>query len=140
MKRRNFLGFMVGAAASGPSIAKSASQLSMADLNYAGISLGGGGGSGELAKAPCPSDVYYDEKSWAKKALSGLLGKTAKEIEKGRRETYVGGLEPDVAVLRSMTLTSKIRLQRKIYYDRQRMFEEERLRDMIANKMKDAFL
>lgn len=109
MKRRNFLGFLGGAAIAGPSAAKAAvSSVGMADLAPMGINMlgtSGVGGAPTLAWGGSTDNIGY-----AKDGLKKLVGMTKAERERRKRNHYFQGLDPDTASLRSISLTSKIRL------------------------------
>lgn len=126
MERRAFLGFLGGAASSGPAIVKSAAQMGLHDLTMPGIVRGGGSGI-EAADAPA-----CDAKDYAKRGLAKLLGKSAAQIARDKRDTYIDGLDPCIASLRSMALGAKVRLQRDINYNRRRNRDEERFRGILA--------
>jgi hypothetical protein len=64
MKRRNFLGFLAGGVAAGPSMVKTAAAQTMADLNLHALGLAGGGG-GEVI-----SGVPVGNNDWAARGLA----------------------------------------------------------------------
>lgn len=133
MKRRNFLGFMTGAVVSGPKIAQAAGEMSLGDLNLTN-------GNFQGVEVATPSERCWpnkDDTSYAKECLKNFLGKTAEQMAKEKRQTYINSLDPDIAGLRSMSLRSKMEMQRTLIYNRGRHNTEEHLRDRIANKIKD---
>ena len=128
MNRRGFFGLLGGAAVAGPSVAKSAAEMGMADLAMPGVHLGGS--YGDYSKQAVCTEKNSSER--AAKYLERLLGKSDDQIARETRETYVSALDPDVASLRSMTLASKIRLQKRVQYERNRQREIENYRGILA--------
>lgn len=124
MKRRAFLGFLGGAAASGPAMAKAAGEVTIADLSVGSYSSGG-----EVLYASVSSK---DDKSWAKSQLTHLLGKSAEQIAREKRDYYISSLDPDTASLRSVSLGGKIRMQKARSYEMNCKREEERYRGILA--------
>jgi hypothetical protein len=115
MKRRTFLGFLGGAAVAGPQAAKSAAEMTLADLHAPGVSLNATmGGIGAEPK----EDYGHSAKEYAKDKLKKLLGRSAKQVALERRTKWLDGLDPEVAGLRSVTLPNKIRMSRERAYDR----------------------
>lgn len=111
MKRRSFLGFLGGAAVAGPQAAKSAAQMTMADLGTPGIALNA---SGFMGGGVSPAS----QANWAVDALKRLTGMTALAREAKRRRHYVEGISPEVAVLRSVSLPRKIAMSRDIQFEK----------------------
>lgn len=107
MKRRGFLGFMGGAVAAGPGMAKQAAAQTLADLSIVdGIN-------------PAPPLSYYGEfpprqADWAIPRLGKFkeLLKSAESLKRKHMKTPVPALDPDLANMRSISLGSKIRMQR----------------------------
>lgn len=130
MKRRSFLGFLGGAVVGGPKVAQSAAD------KLSGIGLGLGNAHGmEVASYSgyaIPPDAPLDATTFAKSALKTLLGKSEEQIAEERRRIYISNIDPDIACLRSMTLTSKIRLQRKVAHNQMQSHEEKRLREILT--------
>lgn len=141
MKRRNFLGFMTGAVVSGPKIAKAAGEMKIGDLNLANNTDNAIGGDAWQRETPMPtSSQLMNDISYAKKCLKEFLGKTASQMAREKREIYINALDPDISGLRSISLRSKMEMQRTLLYDRKRRNIEEHLRERIANKIKDTLL
>ena len=115
MKRRAFFGFLGGAAVAGPSVAKSAAQMTVSDLNLrqAGVAMLGSGL--DAAESQC---VRSDPKTYATKELARFLGKTPTQRAREKADHYVNGLDPEIAVLRSVALPAKIRMTRAVDYER----------------------
>lgn len=115
MKRRAFFGFLGGAAVAGPSVAKSAAQMTLSDLNLrqAGVAMLGSGL--EAAGSQC---VPADPKTYATKMLERLMGKTPVQIAREKADYHINGLDPEIASLRSVALQSKIRMTRAADYER----------------------
>lgn len=126
MKRRAFLGFLGGAAAAGPSVAKqAASNLSLADLAVPYMGVEGNSLVGEATK------MGGGPKEWAKQSLAQLVGKSAERIAIERRRHGIGGLDPEIASLRSVALHHKIEMSRSIAYERNQRNEKSWLQAQI---------
>ena len=126
MKRRAFLGFLGGAAVSGPTVAKAAGEMGLADLSLPNA----------IGEAVLPSAYGYatqpDNKGWAKDALKRLVGRSAQQIAREKRDTYVQALDSDTACLRSVAIGAKIRRQKRLNYETNIARDEERYRGIIA--------
>ena len=125
MKRRAFLGFLGGAAVAGPQAAKSAAEMTMADLRFPGIA-GNAMGSlgGRVASGP---DI-----GWAKSQLAKLVGLGVKEREVKKMRYWSDGLSPDVAVLRSVSLPRKIAMSKDRQFEASLRNERGYLEGVIA--------
>lgn len=125
MKRRAFLGFLGGAAVSGPTVAKAAasdiSSLSIPSIGAPNSPMSGG-----------VWDVPSSDNSWAKQSLKRFLGKTAEQIAYEKRDIHVSSLDPNIACLRSVALGRKIEMTRTIAYERREKMHEWNLRGHIA--------
>lgn len=138
MKRRGFLGFIGGAAVAGPSMAKQAMAQGM-DAMSVGPTLSS---MGQAISAPYggstsgggPIDGDYDAVGWAKRDLARFFGKSAERLLKERIQTHVGYLDPDIAGMRSLSLTTKIRMQRDRNFER----GQEGERDWLQQRLHDA--
>lgn len=122
MKRRAFLGFLGGAAVAGPQAAKSAAQMTMADLRTPGVTLNAAG----AMYAPVSTS-----NRWAADALKRLTGMTTIVREAKRRRHYVEGISPEVAVLRSVSLPRKIAMSRDIQFEKSLANERSYLNGVI---------
>ena len=131
MKRRAFLGFLGGAAVAGPTAAKSAAEMTMADLRAPGVSLNSVMGDAPKSIGECDRDPV-SVKEYAQSSLKKLLGKSARRIAFEKRTRWIDGLEPDVAGLRSVSLQHKIKMSRERAYDRAERIDEDTLRGRIA--------
>lgn len=128
MKRRAFLGFLGGAVASGPAAAKTAAQMTLADLSpgptaYLSNSLG------ESAQAP-------DDGEWrvarATDRLKQILGMTDTARAMAKKRHYISALDPGIASLRSVTLHRKIEMSRAVDFERQQHNEKTYLEGFLA--------
>lgn len=120
MKRRGFFGLMAGAAVAGPSMVKEAVASTTADLRIPGVGLQtiyDGMSGGPIGSADGGS-------MWAVKELAKLTTMGAEALARKRRSTGVDMLDPDLAVMRSLSLTAKMSLQRDRNFARQ--FENEK--------------
>lgn len=124
MKRRGFLGFLGGAAVAGPGMVKTAAAHGMESLSLGQVAGGFSTGYGleGPAFATAAMDVAdvspLDAGHWAQRELAEFLGMTAKDLVERRRATHVSVLDPDLAVMRSLSLTTKIRMQRDRQFER----------------------
>jgi hypothetical protein len=110
MKRRGFLGFMGGAVAAGPGMAKQA-MVQIGDLS---IPMSGGiarGFNTDPNEAPTYSggDDGWQMERWST-FQKFLL--SPEKLWKRRLDTHVNFLDPDIAQMRSISMVSKIRMQR----------------------------
>lgn len=121
MKRRAFLGFLGGAAVSGPTVAKAAA----ADMTSLALPAVGS------SFPPAVGGLASSDNSWAKNALKRLIGKTAEQIAYEKRDLHIGMLDPNVACLRSVALRHKIEMSRDITYVRRERLQETYLRGHI---------
>jgi hypothetical protein len=131
MKRRNFLGFLGGAAVAGPSAAKAAvSQVGMAGLAPIGINLASGSGkySGAVTQG---IGATYSHVEYARSALKSMMSLTDAAKEHRKREHYFQGLDPDTASLRSLSLTSKIKLAKERSFEASERKQRSHLQGII---------
>lgn len=137
MKRRGFLGTMVGAVAAGPSMAKQAVASGIEGLSLGGslMNFGGVSYASGLASDAIMQDANYDPSEWARNELADFLGRSASELARQRIETHVDRLDPDIACMQSIALQAKIRMQRDRTFERnqsqQRGWLERQLQDAI---------
>lgn len=132
MKRRNFLGFLGGAAVGGPSVAQSTlSSAGFADLAPAGIRLNQGIDHMSVVGAQSTTNAY-DNIGWAKKRLDELYGLTAAAREHQKRNHYISQLDPDTASLRSVSLTSKIKIAKDRSFEIEQRRSATHLQGIIA--------
>lgn len=132
MKRRNFLGFMGGAAVAGPSMAKAGIEsLAVPSLGNAANQIVGG----TIASGIRGPEEPHDPLGWAKKDLARLLNKSAAQIMREKQGIQVTMLDPDLAAMRSLSLDTKIRIQRDRLYARsqeqERGWLEQRIKDLM---------
>lgn len=108
------------------------------------MQVGPGGQMGGIASAGYglvnslqdPSDDY-DPVGWARKELAEFLGKSASDLMRERINTGVGSLDPDLAVMQSIALGAKIRMQRDRNFDRNRLDHESYLRSRVTQMLKN---
>lgn len=128
MKRRAFFGLLGGAVVAGPQAAKSAAQMTLADvrLTSAGMGVPGSGYGSSIAATTVSNG------SWASDALKRLIGKTAAQVDMEKRRQYVDALDPQIASLRSVALHRKVAMQRDVSYARSQDGEKGYLEGVIA--------
>lgn len=134
MKRRGFLGFMGGALAAGPSMAKQAAvgieSLALPTIPYPEEAIEGWGGPAGL------STGEHDHLKWMRDRIAGLTGMSAEE-RRDRMETMsVTQFDPDIAVNRSMALHAKVREQKRRNFEQSRGRELRHLNRELAEWLK----
>lgn len=138
MKRRGFFGLMGGAVVAGPSMAQQAMTTGLEGLSIGGVGVpfmdNGANYVGQTTAAG-PSETY-DPTHWPRKELADFLGLTAEEWAQIRLDTYVSALDPDIAIMRSISLTSKIRMQRDRNFERSRLQSHRSLKSQLADAIK----
>lgn len=144
MKRRGFLGFLGGAVAAGPAMAKQAATVGMEAMSLAGVNAAAAGSEIEasFAWATAPGNPIapispLDPKHWIQQELRELVGMTAEERERRRRCTRVHGLDPDLAANRSFSLAAKVRLQRDRNFEREMTGQKEEMTRRLAQAIRD---
>lgn len=136
MKRRGFLGFLGAAAVAGPGMAKAAAAQGMEAMSI-GPTLSS---MGIAINAPFGGDSIkglqdeYDPIAWAKRDLARFFGKSAERLLTERLQTNVAYLDPDIAGMRSLSLTTKVRMQRDRNFERAQAGE----RDWLKMRLHDA--
>lgn len=118
MKRRAFFGVMGGAAVAGPQVAKEvASRVAGLDsLRLTGGLLGPGehlGSTYGLNQFASQADKASDAVGEAQRMLTKLVGITAAQRARVKRDTRVGSLDPDIESYRSLSLVFKIDMQKE---------------------------
>lgn len=111
MKRRGFLGFLGGAVAAGPSMAKQA----VAEV----ASLSIPNGLPTLPDFGFEKSVGYpvsDSGEWEVLGLAELVGLTREQHAERMRGGRVHMLDPDIQSWRSISLSAKIQIQRERTY------------------------
>lgn len=132
MKRRSFFGFAAGAAVAGPGLAKAAAAKVVQDLalGQGANALAGSGMIGYpepgygLAAAQGPLDNILRAKSM----LDKLTGMSAAKRAEIKRRLHVGALDPDLAGYHSLSIGTRIDMQRernleKMIAERRGVFE-----------------
>ena len=140
MKRRGFLGFLAGGAVAAPAMAKQAAA-SMADLSLPhGLAMTQGlsSAAGQLVGGyPTDPGKLWSPASEAAdlgQMLLDLMGR--KDHEERAAKQYINGLDPDLAVNRSMALHAKMAIQRRREYWRSVETERSWLQQRIDQLLK----
>ena len=138
MKRRGVLSLLAGSAVAGPQMAKSAIASGMEGLSLSGVGMFGGsfGGYG-VDPAQTLHSENYDPTEWPRKELADFLGRSMEEKRRRRLEMHVNQLDPDIAVMNSLSLTTKVRMQRDRNFERseaeQRGYLERQLQKALEH-------
>lgn len=143
MKRRGFLGFMGGAVAAGPSMAKAA--VAQASVGMEALSIGGVGSGILYPPEPYYGSVGiqsggedYDHGRWLTSELKRLSGMSDDERRDRFDRTQVHQLDSDLASMRSYSLSAKINIQRRRNFengiDREQRDLKRGLADWLARK------
>lgn len=116
MKRRSFLGLLGGAVAAGPQ--------SLGDLSLERMGI-----TTQLATRSMEEPVGSNagQQRWAKDRLKEIMGWPDKAVSLRKKTSYLHGLDPDVAALRSVSLTNKVRMSRELQFQRDLEAEKARL-------------
>lgn len=111
LARRGFLRMLGGAVAAGPAIGKSAADMTLADTRLWPQGLS----AGNLVEPPVP---HTPSATHARSMLEELKrgGEQARRLRRTR--LHLEGLEPDLATMRSLSLTTKVRLSRDRAFER----------------------
>ena len=138
MRRRGFLGSVVGAAVAGPSMAKQAiasglEGLSMGQTGLGALASASSYGLNETQQYPVPQEEY-DPVAWAKRDLAEFIGRSAADLARERMETGVDRLDPDLACMQSIALQAKLRIQRDRNFERNRQQHQ----NWLERRLKDA--
>jgi len=128
--RRAFFALFGGAVAAGPAAAKTAAQMTMADLSVGklGLSLG----SSMVSGSPAGSINETSQVGWAKDSLKKLAGVSKVERAMRKQEFYFDGLDPQIASLRSISLVNRIRISRDIQFERSEVRQRSYLEGVIS--------
>ena len=144
MKRRGFLGFIGGAAVAGPGMAKAAATQGMEAMslgNSAGLGLvstGIGYQTDAGPISPYPDELHpSDPKHWAQRQLADFMGRSAEELRELRLDTHVSALDPDLAVNRSFSLQTKVRMQRDRNFEANRASHKRSILNDIKQALKN---
>lgn len=121
--RRGFLGLLGGAAAAGPSAVKSASAMTMTDLSLEGVAS---------AASQVQEVSGLGNAGWAKRSLVKWANPDWKERRK--REWHVRELDPNTAALRSVALSSKIRITKQMQFLEHERSQKSYLERMLSGE------
>lgn len=112
MKRRGFLSFMGGAAAAGPSLAKTMADQVVSDAGlkaFGSVPLPAAAGDSPTTPLSIPITLL--------RKIRGLIRKEGiprfKQLEINQRANHYTGLDPDIACLVSVSGSWKVRRQRQ---------------------------
>lgn len=110
-------------------MAATAATQGLSALNVTGLGLGTAAAMGEAVYSGQPAQMGIEAFPWnpveeAQKELARFLGQSASELAKRKRGLTVMSLDPDIAQMRSISLSHKISMQRDRLFARTQ--EEER--------------
>lgn len=135
MKRRGFLGFLGGAVAAGPAMARQAA-VGIESLVIPSIPweapLEPLTGSGIQSASGQP----WDEGAYLKDRIAQLVGMTDAERRERIASTYVTSFDPDLATNRSFSLSAKVSMQKRRNFERQHEREHRGLLREMAEYLK----
>ena len=142
MKRRGFLGFLGGAAVAGPGMAKAAAAQGMEAMSLGNstglLSAVGYAGEAIASNDPYPGALHpSDPKHWVQRQLAEFMGRTAEELLEQRLNTQVHALDPDLAVNRSFSLATKVRMQRDRNFEANRASHKRSILNDIKQALKN---
>jgi hypothetical protein len=136
MKRRGVLGLLGGALAAGPSMAKEAVS-SIGSMQVPGAIEGAMNIGGQIGNYDAyPSNTAYDHTDWLKDRLLELTGMDAEARRERMEGTWVQSLDPDLAVNRSFSLSTKVQIQKRRNFEKQLESEKRSITRQIADFMK----
>lgn len=136
MRRRGFLGSVVGAAVAGPAMAKQAIASGLEGLSMGQTGLGGLASAGSYGLNQAFQSPGDDPLEWPKRELAEFLGRSAADLARERLETPVGQIDPDLACMQSIALQAKVRIQRDRNFERNRKQQRNWLERQIQNAIK----
>lgn len=140
MKRRGFLGFMGGAVAAGPGMAKQAAA-AISDLTLPNHSIEQLSPYGVKLFRTASVVQSWDTSGvsnspWLKRMTSfQVFLASPNRLMRRRLKTKVSELDPDIAQMRSIAMVSKIRMQRDRNFDRWLQCEANLLQQLIHNDL-----
>lgn len=137
MRRRGVLGLLGGALAAGPSMAKEAVS-SIASMQVPGAIEGAHQLGTIISESHNQSlgSTPYDHTAWLKDRLLELTGMTDEARRERMEGTWVQSLDPDLAVNRSFSLSTKVQIQKRRNFEKNLNSEKRSLMRQIADFMK----
>lgn len=130
MHRRGFLGLGIGAAAAGPAMMRQTADAAVGQIASAGAGRPIAGGALNML-GPQSTDSYLDD---LRKQLATLAETRAERIRQARR--FVQMLDPDLQANRSLSLSTKARIQAERNADAEIEHQRGWLGRQIADLMK----
>lgn len=139
MQRRSFLGFLGGAVASAPAMAKTALS-NVENLKFPGIVPKGLGWFNEDPPTPAggigipqssPLGGPTPSTTWAWRNLRALKNMNPWTKKFRERSFRLEALDPNTASLRSVSLSQKMRISRRIQVDEALLMERQRYHAQI---------
>lgn len=134
MKRRNFLGFLGGAAVAGPSMAKQAAGslgLEAMALQAIPADYGPEPGYGSMESV----GEEYDHAKWLRERIKEITGISASERRERIAMQTVSVLDPDLAANRSFSLAFKVQEQKRRNFERYLSREHKGLLRELASHL-----
>jgi hypothetical protein len=132
VQRRSFLGFLGGAVASAPTMAKTAIT-NMESLKFPGIVPNGlGWFDNEPSVSPSSMGIPVSSTNgWAWQSLRALKNMNPWTRKFREKTFHMNALDPNTASLRSVSLGQKMRISRRIQVEEALLLERQRLHAKI---------
>ncbi len=123
MKRRGFFAFAGGAAVAGPGMVKEAAAKAAQEMALGGRMLAGGSNIVGSAGAPigyaqASASGLIDRVLHGNNMLAKIVGMTAAQRAKFKRDQPIYAIDPDIAGYRSISLSAKLDWQRERQLER----------------------
>lgn len=124
VSRRSFLGLFGSATVAGPGVIQKSLSEELASP------IGGWAMDYGVGLAPA-TDPVSNKLGWAK-SLAKLAGKSERQKAEEKRRLPIYQFDPNISVLRSVSLVNKVRMSKDILYERNQERERTYLEGLIA--------
>lgn len=103
-------------------------------MSFADLGVGGFGAAidGMSQNAVGMAVKAMDNNEWIRSRLAKIVGKSAAQIAFEKRTRHVTTLDPDIAALRSITLRTKLDMQRSASWERENREQIENYQGILA--------